>query len=47
MLPLLPVAPAVGWRHTLRLPNCHCVRVDSNDYSVDPRMVSRRVEVSS
>lgn len=45
MLPLPPVAPAVGWRHSLRLPRDHYVRVDTNDYSVDPRMVGRRVEV--
>lgn len=47
MLPLPPVAPPLGWRASLRLPKDHYVRVDTNDYSVDPRMVGRRVEVSA
>ena len=45
MLPLPPVAPEVGWRQTLRLPRDHYVRLDSNDYSVHPAMVGRRIEV--
>jgi transposase len=45
MLCLPPVPPAVGWRSSLRLPRDHYVRVDANDYSVDPAMVGRRVEV--
>jgi len=45
MLPLPPVAPEVGWRKSLRLPRDHYVRLDSNDYSVHPAMVGRRVEV--
>lgn len=45
MLPLPPVPPEVGWRQTLRLPRDHYVRVDSNDYSVHPAVVGRRVEV--
>jgi hypothetical protein len=45
MLPLPPVPPEVGWRKTLRLPRDHYVRVDSNDYSVHPAMVGRRIEV--
>ena len=45
MLPLPPVAPALGWRHSARLPRDHYVRIDANDYSVDPRMIGRRVEV--
>ena len=45
MLALPPVAPVVGWQHTVRLARDHYVRVDTNDYSVDPRMVGRRVEV--
>lgn len=47
MLALPPVAPLLGWRKSLRLPKDHYVRVDTNDYSVDPRMVGRRVEVSA
>ena len=44
MLALPPVAPASGWMHTLRLPRDHYVRLDSNDYSVHPSAVGRRVE---
>jgi transposase len=45
MLPLPPVAPVLGWRSSVRLPRDHDVRVDANDYSVDPRVIGRRVEV--
>ena len=45
MLALPPVAPALGWRHSVRLPRDHYVRIDTNDYSVDPRVIGRRVEV--
>ena len=45
MLPLPPVAPATGWRASLRLPRDCYVRLDSNDYSVDPAVIGRRIEV--
>jgi transposase len=45
MLPLPPVAPATGWANSLRLPRDHYVRLDSNDYSVHPAVIGRRVEV--
>lgn len=45
MLPLPPVAPATGWRHSLRLPRDHYVRLDSNDYSIHPAVIGRRIEV--
>jgi transposase len=45
MLALPPVAPATGWRLALRLPRDHYVRLDSNDYSVHPSVIGRRVEV--
>jgi transposase len=45
MLALPPVAPAVGWRCSTRLPRDHYIRLDSNDYSVHPAMIGRRVEV--
>jgi transposase len=45
MLPLPPVPPEVGWRKSMRLPRDHYVRLDSNDYSVHPAVVGRRVEV--
>ena len=41
------VPPVVGWRNWLRLPRDHYVRVDANDYSVDPTVVGRRVEVAA
>ena len=45
MLPLPPVLPDVDWRKQLRLPADHWMRVDTNDYSVHPRAIGRRVEV--
>jgi transposase len=45
MLPLPPVRPVLGWRAAVRLPRDYYVRVDGNDYSVDPAVVGRRVEV--
>ncbi|WP_141819030.1 IS21 family transposase [Humibacillus xanthopallidus] len=45
MLALPPVAPEVGWRATTRLPRDHYIRLDSNDYSVHPSVIGRRVEV--
>ena len=45
MLALPPVAPVVGLAASTRLPRDHYVRIDSNDYSVHPSVVGRRVEV--
>ena len=45
MLTLPPVDPVTGWRLSVRLPRDHYVRLDSNDYSVHPSVVGRRVEV--
>ncbi|MBP2371720.1 IS21 family transposase [Pseudonocardia parietis] len=45
MLALPPVAPTTGWRSSLRLPRDHYVRFDSNDYSVHPAVIGRRVEL--
>jgi transposase len=47
MLELPPVAPIAGWRLATRLPRDHYVRLDSNDYSVHPAAVGRRVEVAA
>jgi transposase len=47
MIPLPPVAPATGWHRTARLPRDHYVRLDGNDYSVDPAVIGRRVEVTA
>ena len=46
MMVFPPVLPDPSWRNTTRLPRDHYVRVDTNDYSVDPRYVGRRVEVA-
>ena len=45
MMGFPPVLPDPSWRFTTRLPRDHYVRVDTNDYSVNPRYVGRRVEV--
>lgn len=45
MLALPPVAPATGWRASSRLARDHYIRLDSNDYSVHPAVIGRRIEV--
>jgi transposase len=45
MLTLPPVAPATGWRASTRLARDHYIRLDSNDYSVHPAVIGRRIEV--
>ncbi len=45
MLTLPPVAPATGWRFSTRLARDHYVRLGSNDYSVHPAVIGRRIEV--
>jgi hypothetical protein len=45
MMAMPPVAPVVGWTASPLLPRDHYVRVDSNDYSVHPGVVGRRVQV--
>ncbi|GEC10253.1 hypothetical protein SSP24_79080 [Streptomyces spinoverrucosus] len=47
MLPLPPVDPPGWWRTSLRLPRDHYVRVDTNDYSVHPLAIGRRIEVKA
>ena len=44
MLALPPVPPRVGWFNTIRLGRDYYVRVDSNDYSVDPAAIGRGVD---
>ena len=44
MLSLPPVAPVTGWRASTRLARDHYIRLDSNDYSVHPAVIGRRVE---
>jgi len=45
MMTFPPVLPDPSWRFSTRLPRDHYVRIDTNDYSVNPRYVGRRVEV--
>lgn len=45
MLALPPVAPDVELRLSVRLGRDHYVRVATNDYSVHPKVIGRRVEV--
>jgi transposase len=47
MLPLPPVDPPIGLNHRVRLGRDYYVRVDAVDYSVDPRMIGRFVDVTA
>lgn len=47
MLALPPVPPAVGWVNRVRLGRDYYVRMDSNDYSVDPAVIGRLVDVTA
>ena len=46
MLPLPPLVLHLGWRNRVRLGRDYYVRLDTNDYSVDPAAIGRVVEVS-
>ena len=45
MTALPPLAPAVGLTNRVRLARDYYVRVDTNDYSVDPHVIGRLVDV--
>jgi transposase len=45
MLPLPAVAPPLGWAHQVRLGRDYYVRLGASDYSVDPAVIGRLVEV--
>ena len=47
MLTLPPVAPVTGWRSFARLARDYYIRLDSNDYSVHPAVIGRRIEVTA
>jgi len=47
MLPLPPVSPRVGWFNQVRLGRDYYVRIDTNDYSVDPAAIGRTVIVTA
>jgi hypothetical protein len=47
MLALPPIPLHLGWRNKIRLGRDYYVRLDTNDYSVDPRMIGRMVDVTA
>ncbi len=47
MLPLPPVALHLGWRNRVRLGRDYYVRIDTCDYSVDPSVIGRFVDVAA
>ena len=47
MLPLPPIPLHVGWRNKIRLGRDYYVRLDTNDYSVDPTVIGRLVDVTA
>jgi transposase len=47
MLPLPPIPLHLGWRNKIRLGRDYYVRLDTNDYSVDPAVVGRMVDVAA
>ena len=47
MLPLPPIPLHLGWRNRLRLGRDYYVRIDTNDYSVDPHVIGRIVDVTA
>jgi hypothetical protein len=47
MLPLPEIAPQPGWCHQVRLGRDYYVRLDASDYSVDPAVIGRLVEVTA
>lgn len=47
MLPLPPIPLHLGWRNRIRLGRDYYVRLDTNDYSVDPHAIGRIVDVSA
>jgi hypothetical protein len=47
MLALPPIPLHLGWRNRIRLGRDYYVRLDTNDYSVDPVAIGRLVEVTA
>jgi transposase len=47
MISLPPVDPPIGLTHRIRLARDYYVRIDTVDYSVDPRMIGRLVDVTA
>lgn len=47
MIPLPPNPPVIGLQHRVRLARDYYVRIDSNDYSVDPRVIGKFVDITA
>ena len=47
MLALPPIPLHLGWRNKIRLGRDYYVRLDTNDYSVDPTVIGRMVDVAA
>ena len=47
MLALPPIPLHLGWRNKIRLGRDYHVRLDTNDYSVDPTVIGRMVDVAA
>ena len=47
MVGLPPASPQAGWISRVRLPRDYYVRIASNDYSVDPHVIGRFVDVAA
>ncbi|MFN7151653.1 MAG: IS21 family transposase [Microthrixaceae bacterium] len=47
MLPLPPIPIHLGWRNSIRLGRDYYVRLDTNDYSVDPTVIGQMVDVTA
>ena len=47
MLPLPPIPLHLGWRNKIRLGRDYYVRLDTCDYSVDPQVIGRMVDVAA
>jgi hypothetical protein len=47
MLQLPPIPLHLGWRNRIRLGRDYYVRIDTNDYSVDPTVIGRLVDVTA
>lgn len=47
MLPLPVISPPLGWCHQVRLGRDYYVRLDASDYSVDPAVIGRLVDITA
>jgi hypothetical protein len=47
MLPLPAIPPPLGWCHQVRLGRDYYIRLDASDYSVDPAVIGRLVDITA